>query len=65
VPKQARRISYNVGQVSSDWLARGLPDFNVKVDSYTMPDDTIAVRLQALDETGTLSIDQIYEPRSH
>jgi prepilin-type N-terminal cleavage/methylation domain-containing protein len=65
VPKQARRISYNVGQVSSDWLARGLPDFNVKVDSYTMPDDTIAVRLQALDETGTLAIDQIYEPRSH
>jgi type II secretory pathway component PulJ len=63
VPGQARRLSYTVGNVSSDWLARGTPQF--EIDNYAMPNGQVAVRLDAWDERGALAIDQIMQPRAH
>jgi hypothetical protein len=63
VPTRIRRLSFNVGQVSSDWLARGVPQF--AIDNYQMPNGEVAVRVSANDEQGVLAIDQIYQPRRH
>jgi prepilin-type N-terminal cleavage/methylation domain-containing protein len=62
-PTEARRLSFNVGQVSSDWLARGVPQF--AIDNYSMPNGEVAVRVNAIDDVGVLAIDQIYQPRRH
>ena len=63
VPGETRRLSYNVGNLSAEWLARGTPRF--EVDSYVMPNGEVAVRLEAWDDKGALAIDQIIQPRAH
>ena len=64
VPGEARRLSYNVGVVVSDWRARGLPG-TFTIGTYEIPNRPYAVRMKAFDGAGTLAIDQIFQPRSH
>ena len=62
-PGEARRRAFSVGAPTSSWLARGVPSFRVAdfpVDGH--PD---SVRVTAVDEHGHISIDQIFQPRSH
>ena len=63
VPGETHRLSYRVGNLSADWLARGTPQF--EIDSYEMPNGEVAVRLDAWDDKGALAIDQIIQPRAH
>jgi hypothetical protein len=63
VKGETRRRSFNVGNLSAEWLARGTPQF--EIDSYEMPNGEIAVRLDAWDDKGKLAIDQIFQPRAH
>jgi len=63
VPGESRRLSYNVGNLSAEWVARGTPQF--EIDSYQMPNGEVAVRLDAWDDKGKLAIDQIIQPRAH
>ena len=63
VPGESRRLSFKVGNLSAEWVARGTPQF--EIDSYEMPNGEMAVRLDAWDEKGTLAIDQIIQPRAH
>jgi len=62
-PQLVRRRAYNVGILSSEWLARGLPKFSI--NSYEVPDHAYSVRIQAVDQHGLLAIDQIFQPRPH
>lgn len=59
---EVHRLSYNVG-VETEWLARGVPDFQV-VD-FPIPNRPDSVRIQAQDAGGRLAIDQIFQPRPH
>ena len=66
-PGEVRRIAYNVG-VPTRWVARGVPpDFNnsVEVDAVGAPGRPYGVRLLARDDEGNVTIDQIFQPRSH
>ncbi len=62
-PGTARRKAYSVGAPVSEWVARGLPEFNVT--TYEIPGRPYAVRVRATDDGGTLAIDQILQPRAH
>lgn len=59
---EARRTSYSVGNVVSDWVARGVPQF--EISTFDMPSGGYAVRVRARNSKGTLAIDQIFKPRS-
>lgn len=60
----ARRLSFNVGNMTSNWSARGVPSF--VIDSFEMgTDDPVSVRVRAYDEGGNLAIDQVLQPRPH
>ena len=63
IAEEVHRLSFAVGAQTSEWIARGLPQF--RVDSYMMPDNRWAVRILAADKKGTLAVDQILEPRPH
>jgi type II secretory pathway component PulJ len=63
VPGETRRRSFRVGNLSAEWVARSTPQF--EIDSYEMPNGEVAVRLDAWDDKGKLTIDQIIQPRAH
>ncbi len=62
VAGQAIRREYNVGELSSEWIARGVPRIVANVDLEENPQ---SVRVQAKDDSGKLAIDQTYTPRTH
>jgi len=63
-PGVVYRKAYSVGNVVSDWVARGVPaDFTV--GTFEIPDRPFAVRIRATDQGGKLAIDQIFQPRAH
>jgi len=63
VPNEVRRRAYSVGNMTSEWVAHGVPSFMVKdFEIEAHPD---SVRIQAYDKTGGLAVDQIFQPRRH
>lgn len=62
-PGEARRLAYSVGALSSEWVARGVPQF--RITDYPVSDHPDSVRIQATDSKGTLAIDQLLQPRPH
>lgn len=60
---EARRIAYSAGMVVSDWVAGGVPKFDI--DTYKIPNRPYAVRIRARTRRGDLAIDQIFQPRTH
>ena len=62
-PGEAHRLAFSAGAMTSDWVARGVPQFTVT--DYPIPDHPDSVRLHATDSRGTLAIDQLLQPRPH
>jgi prepilin-type N-terminal cleavage/methylation domain-containing protein len=60
---EVRRLSFNVGVTSSDWVARGVPTFIVT--DFPVEGHPTSVRIKAFDQNGKLAIDQIFQPRPH
>ena len=60
---EVRRIAFNATQQSSDWVARGVPQFSI--GSFTLGSGQDAVRITATDEQGRLAIDEIFVLRPH
>lgn len=60
---QVRRRSFSVGNLTSDWIARGVPEFRVTDFPIALHPDS--VRIVAHDDYGHLSVDQILQPRPH
>ena len=67
-PTVAKRIVWNVGNVESEWAARGLPEEfsnNAKFDAVKFAGRHYAVRFIARDADGKIAIDQILQPRAY
>jgi hypothetical protein len=69
-PGEAHRKAYRVDQLSSEWVARGVPIFICSSCSGSDPDPVSvnsepAVRIQAIDKEGKLAIDEVFVPRPH
>ena len=60
---EVHRIAFNATQQSSEWVARGVPQFSI--GSFTLGSGQDAVRITATDEQGRLAIDEIFVPRPH
>jgi prepilin-type N-terminal cleavage/methylation domain-containing protein len=60
---EVHRKGFNATQQSSDWVARGVPDF--EIGSYSLNTGQDAVRITAKDAQNQLAIDQIFLPRPH
>jgi prepilin-type N-terminal cleavage/methylation domain-containing protein len=58
---EVHRYSYNVG-VKTEWMARGLPDF--QLTDFPIEGKPDSVRIKAY-QGGKLAIDQIFQPRPH
>jgi prepilin-type N-terminal cleavage/methylation domain-containing protein len=61
---EAWRRAYSGTLTSSLWVARGMPSIELTdfpIDAHH-PD---SVRIKAVDDRGTLAIDQVYQPRHH
>ena len=56
-----RRLTFKQNVQVAEWMARGVPRF--QVSSFTMPDDSVAVRLRGYDTKGKLLVDRIMLPR--
>ena len=59
---EVHRKAFNASQQTADWVARGVPDFQIGSFSASGRD---AVRITATDEQGHLAIDEIFIPRPH
>ncbi len=62
-PNEAHRLTFSAGAQTSDWIARGVPQF--RVTDFPIDNHPDSVRLQATDSKGVLSIDQLLQPRPH
>lgn len=60
---EARRTAFSAGMIVSDWVARGVPKF--EIGTFDMPTGGYSVRVRANNRKGTLEIDQIFKPRAH
>jgi prepilin-type N-terminal cleavage/methylation domain-containing protein len=60
---EAHRKAFNATQLTSDWVARGVPDF--EIGAFTLGTGQDAVRITARDEHNRLAIDEIFVPRPH
>jgi prepilin-type N-terminal cleavage/methylation domain-containing protein len=60
---EVHRKAFNATQQSSDWVARGVPDF--EIGAYSLNTGQDAVRITAKDAQNQLAIDQIFLPRPH
>jgi prepilin-type N-terminal cleavage/methylation domain-containing protein len=60
---EVHRKAFNATQLSSDWMARGVPNF--RVDAFTLGNGQDGVRITARDEQNRLAIDTILVPRPH
>ena len=63
VKDEVRRRAFSVGNMTSEWVARGVPKF--KVADFEIPAHPDSVRIIATDPKGRLAIDQIFQPRRH
>ena len=63
MPAEVHRRAYSVGNVSSEWVARGVPAFSIK--DFEISGHPDSVRVQAFDSKGRLAVDQIFQPRRH
>ena len=59
---QANRLEFVEEERVSSWTANAVPMF--RVDGFEMPDGDMAVRIQAFDTKGRLTVDQIFQPRA-
>ena len=62
-PAEVHRRAYNVGNLATEWVARGVPAFSIK--DFEISDHPDSVRIQAFDSKGRLAVDQIFQPRRH
>lgn len=62
---EVHRKSFNATEQDGDWVARGLPDFNVNIDTFTLGTGQDAVRIKGTDDQNRLAIDEIFVPRPH
>ena len=62
---EVHRKAWVATELRTDWVARGLPNFTVNIDTYSLPTGQDAVRIQALDDQNRLAIDEIFVPRPH
>lgn len=62
-PGEVHRKAFNSLQLSGDWVARGVPSF--QIGSFTLSTGQDAVRITATDEQNRLAIDEIFVPRPH
>jgi len=60
---EVHRKAFSVGNMTSEWVARGVPEFSIK--DFEIEEHPDSVRVQAIDSKGRLSVDQIYQPRRH
>lgn len=60
---EARRLAYSAGSLSTEWVARGVPEMTIS--TFEIPDRPYSVRIRARDDKGKLAIDQIFQPRTH
>jgi prepilin-type N-terminal cleavage/methylation domain-containing protein len=60
---EVHRLSFNATQQTGDWVARGVPQF--QIGSFSLGDGRDAVRISATDEQNRLAIDEIFAPRPH
>jgi prepilin-type N-terminal cleavage/methylation domain-containing protein len=65
-PGETHRKAYRANQLSSEWVARGVPVF---LCSSCLTGESVngepAVHIQATDKEGKLAIDEIFVPRPH
>ena len=64
-PAEVHRKAWVATELRTDWVARGLPNFSVDIDTYRLPTGQDAVRIQATDDQHRLAIDEIFVPRKH
>lgn len=62
-PNEVHRISFNATQQTGDWVARGVPTF--EINAYQIPTGQEAMRISAYDKQNKLAIDEIFIPRPH
>lgn len=60
---EVHRKAFNATQLTGDWIARGVPQF--EIGSFTLNTGQDAVRITARDEQGKIAIDEIFVPRPH
>jgi len=60
---EVHRKSFNATQLTADWVARGVPVF--EIGHYDLPTGQTAVRITATDEQNRMAIDEILVPRPH
>ncbi|MEA2325634.1 MAG: hypothetical protein QOE68_593 [Thermoanaerobaculia bacterium] len=60
---EVHRKAFNATVATSDWTARGVPDFEIA--AYQLDTGQDAVRISARDEQKRLAIDAILLPRPH
>ena len=60
---EVHRLAFSAGAQTSEWVARGTPQFTIT--DFPIDQRPDAVRVQAVDEKGRLAIDQILQPRPH
>lgn len=62
-PGEVHRKAFIVGNLTSDWVARGMPQFTIAW--ALMPNGQNALRLTAIDTKGQIAIDEVIQPRAH
>ena len=62
-PGEVHRKAFRATQLSSEWMARSVPDFTYSSGKKVNGRD--AVHIQATDKEGKLAIDEIFVPRPH
>ena len=60
---EVHRKAFNASQQVSDWVAHGVPDF--EITAFTLSTGQDAVRITARDDQQKLAIDEIMLPRAH
>lgn len=65
-PGETHRKAYRANQLSSEWVARGVPVFICPscLNAESVNGEP-AVHIQAIDKEGKLAIDEIFVPRPH
>jgi hypothetical protein len=60
---EAWRRAYSVGNLTTEWVARGVPQITLL--DFPIEGHPDSVRVQAKDTEGQIAIDQVFQPRSH
>jgi len=62
-PGEAHRKGFNATEQTTDWVARGVPNF--QIGDFKLDTGQDAVRITAIDDQNRLAIDEIFVPRAH